>query len=427
LSNPIWYRILGESEDRKQMTQLIAELIERAKQRGPQHWRSCIAVLLIGLLASTWIDDTAYALKIKAQTTQTLTGLAHFKTTPRSVTQILIDDGTFYWENKGRTPISPVLLARSVHALVAAEVSVIVVDLDFSDPFETNPNAKDPVYDGELNELKKELCAATAHARLVLPVALSMDRRTAKRSLLDDMPCPGPSVVNGLVNVGRDLRYVQLGVLDQTKGVIIPSLPLAIARAIPGDGPRARILRLTEIADLSRKPMAPFMNASAIPSFSASRLLSTTVDEARRHLQSQVALVMAAWSLGTPGSGQLVDSHDTPLGKQSGGFLVAAAAESLMAQDYYWPLAPGWVFAAKLIWLMTLAIIIGCTERTRVKIAAVAVAVLVNFFLAWILSTYGLLVDVAVPLMMMVAHPLVDEILEWRTDAIHWRTQNESS
>jgi hypothetical protein len=397
----------------------IAQACQRAKEKGRGHWLICSFILVGGMILSTWLDKAPAIANVNAKETQFFVGLSHFETTPSHVTRILLDNDFFYVINRGHSPISPILLGDLLDRLVSAGVEVIVLDLDFSNPFEGE--ILDKEYDSQLRQFKAAICKASEHLRIVLPLALSKGGHSVKRSLLDSLPCSGNSISAGFVNLSSDHRYVPLWADDEVKHLLVPSLPLAIARAIPGDGPKERIVEHPQLQDLIDKPpMAPFLKDSAIPSFSAAKLLSASPDEARGHL-GDVAMIMGAWHERTPDSLWVVDTHQTALGPQLGGFILAVQAESIVARRIYWPLSSKWIFGAKFVWLSVLTIFLGCAASYSAKFAGVAIAVTVNLILAWLLTDYGVVVDAALPLVMLVAHPAADLILEWLEDSQHWK------
>jgi hypothetical protein len=398
----------------------------RINAKGRWYWTISIVMIALSLAFSIWVDDAPALLRARAWVTQVLMDANPFKTAPSHTVLVTIDDQAFYGINKGRTPVSPAMLTKVVHALAAAGASVVAIDLDYSDPAENMPEARDDKYLSELDGLKRELCAASVTTKIVLPLALSADPNRLNRSLLEDLPCHTDLITGGVVNLAADTHYIQIGMYDQTRRQVYPSFPVAIAKAVPGTGRKLSFIESTSIADLQLKPpMAAFLNPRGVTRIPASHVLSSTSDEMRTHVQGQAALIAGAWNERVPDSRSVVDTHETPLGMQLGGFIQAAQVETLLAERIYRPVIGGWVLAIKLAWLAGLAIVMGTTENNAVKAASVAGAIAINLCLAWIaFSTFAIAVDIALPLIMLAGHPILDEIMAWRNDSIVLRSKH---
>src|SRR5262249_48276148 len=130
--------------------------------------------------------------------------------------------------------------------------------------------------------------------------------------------------------------------------------------------------------------------------------------------------------------GPLVDLHETPTGLSSGAFIHANYVEALLGSRILTPIRKLYALLIDIIASILLAILLGViTDEiylTLIKSALIALMCLTLFavsYFAW--QNLGLFFEAFFPITLLLAHALLDYLLELRRDAVLYRKQSRTA
>jgi hypothetical protein len=142
--------------------------------------------------------------------------------------------------------------------------------------------------------------------------------------------------------------------------------------------------------------MAAALRPSAMVIISASQVLHGIESESRAKIQGRAAIIGVNWSERSKGSGILVDSYDTPVGREQGVYLHASYSEALISDRAY-RLAPSpWPTLMKFASILILGVVNVIAESGWTNVAWIVSVLMVNLGAAYVLFTnVGLAADAA--------------------------------
>jgi len=393
--------------------------------RGFGHWIRVAVVVALGLYASEAAREHHLWLWADLHMYQWLSELSPRPLKPRHTAIVLIDDDAF-WKGPlaARIPLKRTYIARLVEAIDAGGAYVIALDIDFRSANPAGPARTHPDYEAETQELLKVLKAVATSRRLVLsrPVGANASHETVAnfsiyddQHLCDDAPSPHHRLHCGYLELPRDIRMLPPS-LFLADGSYLPSFAVATVQARRRQDPNDEFESRQRLRFGSYIPSDTFRKEAVFPS---GQILAASREERERKLGGKVVLVGGTWSELAYGRGSLVDLWDTPVGPIPGVFVHANYIEALLDDRVYVPL-PGWLeFGVELVilGLCVLAFEVGrSTFRKALAIAALCAALLLTSYFAF--QNVGRVFNVFIPLVFLVAHAILEQVLEWRKVAL---------
>jgi len=415
---------------------LGAKHLQQLRRKGWRYWLRVAVVLALGLYIGHELGQQRVWIRWRYALHQWMSSHGARAIEPAFTAVVLIGDEE-YWHGElaGRTPIRRDYLARLVTALSEAEARVIAIDFDLRAMNPDGPGHDHSLYRAETDEFIRVLTRVATRRDVVLSKAVySRDGRYVRQPDVYDEAglCPpkiGPSVSDdrkkrhgvscGYIALPYDLRLVP-GPLELPTGEILDSLALAAVRAT------GRMVRGVKPEGMvgygSHIPEATFRERGLI--VAARDLLADPANQPQ--LAGKVVIVGGAWSRFAYRRGPSVDTYPSPTGPMPGSLLHANFIEALMDNRVYAPVPELLLKAVELVLLALGAMMFALELPMWRKIVAVVLAcvalLLFNYFA---IQNLGRFVDILVPLVFLVLHTVVDQVLDWRRDALRFARAKE--
>jgi hypothetical protein len=398
--------------------------------------------LVVGIFAGHWLGSSSWFTQVryKLYPYQIFTW-NQSSLHPRHTALVLLDDGD-YWGDRfqARTPLKRDALAELISQLDMAGVNTVVLDVDLRSPHPWDPNFEFPDYtngggkqkgeDEQLFEAIQHMCSEGRY--VVLASSVRFDQYG-----YHEMPSIDGSVFSpdsycgkkrlarkGYIQLPNDMRQFpgRLPLVDDdgTAAGHLDSLPLAVvgtadelayADAI---GDSAKGFRFSEYLTED-----DFRKSGLI--YSGRKVEALKAHDPMGPLANRIVFIGANWSSYASGNGSRVDLHLSPGGVEPGVMLLANYVEAML--DRTGTFAPMSDIAASALEI-GLAIFLGLVWAMEVHAgwrwgAAGFVVLLCIFLTNVLLQDLGLFLDFLVPLLVIVVHALIEELLGLRHKLQH--------
>jgi hypothetical protein len=241
-------------------------------------------------------------------------------------------------------------------------------------------------------------------------------------SLLPTMPC----VTRGYVTLPDDLRLIP-GQVKLNDGQYLDSMSLAITRisdpiaydSLVHDQDRGfRFGQYLTPDDFSTRDGRQFI-------FNGQQIEHMDINALRQALADKTVIIGGHYHPAAYGTGDLIDMFDSPGGFEPGTMLHANYVEAMRdPNSTFTPISDR--TAEYIEWTLALALaLIGALEiHAGWKWSAFAFSLLASVVLTYVLlQNLGLFLDFFVPILIIVAHTMAEELLEIRHELRHTKHQ----
>jgi len=385
------------------------------------YWVKVGVIIIAGVVAGHWLDEEGYLIGPRYKTYQLIQSLSPFPPYPQHTALVLIQDEE-YWrgEPAGRAPIKRDYLARLVEALARADAGLIAVDFDLRSQMpDGSASLERKEYAGEVGKFCEAVKNASQRRRVVLPKTIALAESEgddyvyeSKPDIHDRCDLAGGRVRYGYIALPPDTRQVPLLTLPVNNGPPLDSFSQAIARAWNEDA----LKRLPAREDL---PYGSFINfAEFEPHVVSAKKLLDGDPTALEKVANRIVILSGAWHTQGYGTGSVTDSYETPVGFIPGSFIHANYVEAMLTSRVFRPWG-GWTLVViEVLLSLCVAIPFALEIRALKKFAAVAlIGACVLAFGYFSLLNIGLFFDPFIPLILVAAHGVFEQIREWRADA----------
>jgi CHASE2 domain-containing sensor protein len=399
------------------------------RARGLGYWIRVLVLAVLGAQIGHWVGEHGFWIHVRYQLHQRLAELGPRPLEPRWTTIVAIGDEE-YWRGElaSRAPLKRDYLAKLLDVIDRANPKLIALDVDLRSPDPGRPLIHKE-YRAETTQLvdtvrriaqKRPMILAKTigqkgDGQYVLEADLYDDRLQCRG--LSDSTAAGPYC--GYIALPRDARLLPPRLaLEGSR--FIDSFALAIANAA-----NPQVIRRNQQLGLgygSFIPRSKFLAHGLV--LSADSVLKGSED-VRGKLAHRAVLVGGEWSGRAYGKGARVDMHASPVGLISGVLLHANYAEALLDDRLYVPTAEWLPTGVEFLLVLLAAGVFALKTPALLKALFTAAACLLLLVFGYILfQNFGRFFDGFVPLVFIAAHAVVDQLLEWRSEALSWRSQH---
>lgn len=378
---------------------------QRLNRRGRFYLVTMVMLIVIGNQVTTILNDSMWFSTAREASHQGLTHKPFQRPADDIVVVLIGNDLKYGLENRGASPLSPLLIAALLNRAVAAGTPCVVLDFDMRYPDFYNRALQGDAFAAEVWALKGAIRTAARNTKIVVPGMLRADGIGLEPSYLEELVTHPPTNVSvGLINLPADRRYLALGAIIES-GRIIEGLGLAIARAKRSLDPNAALLP----SQHAQPPMVGFHRD--IPTVSGSWLLTASPSATRDKLNGRCAVIGGNWRTPTRYDAKVEDVYDTPGRPLPGVMVHAIYAEAVLNDELYWPASPRVVLVIKIVVLLVVAIAMATLQSLRLKVACLAAAIAMQVLFSYVaFANFGQSVDLAIPLILILVHAVIDRI-----------------
>jgi len=384
------------------------------KKRKLSYWIWAVSLLVVGTVFGDNLVHLSIWTGLRGDFYRWLQGSGRSTFRPKWTVVVMIGDEE-YWGSSlaGRSPLKRNYLADLITKLDSLDPAAIALDVNLRCP----SSGDYPDYKTE----DQNLLTAVAEVGGRRPVVVGKVLRPAndggaydpEPSVLDTGPFQGKAVTWGYTNLPTDIRQVPLQAL-LTTGITVDSFSSAVVRVLDQG-------TLDGIGSQDLFPFGSFINPDNLTVIKAGDLLTGDAAKMGR-LKSLVAhhaaIIGGRWHARGPNLGDYVDDHPTPLGPMPGVYLHANWVEALLSNQT----VPPWTEkSAKIIEIALAAALALCLalltrELTRgLVVVLFCIGSLALSYFSW--QNLGLFFDSSVPIILITAHAVFDQVADWRTDA----------
>jgi CHASE2 domain-containing sensor protein len=414
---PIWLR--------------LRTLLGPLARKGAGHWLRMFLLLAGGYFAGHLLSEGEWLTQLRYSVYFQQLKLQHRgELYPQRTALVLLGDED-YWSDlfEGRKPLKRDRLAQLFDRLNQAGVNTVVVDFDLRSPLLDKPDYEFPSYrdeDAQLLAAVDRMCKAGRHVVLASAVLAGADDDhyreapsiyTAKR---DQLPC----LASGYINLPDDMRLLP-GPVDLDGGGHLDSLslaavkiadPIIYAEIAAQDQRSFRFTRFLTWADFATRNGRQFV-------YSTQELRNDDLATLHAQLADRIIFVGAHWHTLGYGQGPYVDQFNSPGGVLPGVMLHVNYVEAMLDRTGTFTRVSN-LMAEVLEGLLVLVLgIIGALNiHASWKWGAFAGGLLLSIVFTYVLlQNLGIFLDFFIPLLMIVVHTFVEEILHMRHELHHHR------
>jgi hypothetical protein len=409
------------------------------RRKGWRHWARFAALLLLGswighiLSENDRFTDWRYWLYQK-QVRWERRGPVY----PRYTALVLLNDDD-YWslEFQARSKYKRDKLAALLDRLNAAGVNTVAFDIYMDAPYPDQPNYEFPDYRAEdqiFLDAVGRMCSAGRHVVLATEYWYADPKHPGEGwsevppfylSHLSSLPC----ITRGHVNFSVDMRKLP-GVVPMKDGKDLDSLslavthitdPIAYADIVHHDDRGFRFAQFLTPEDFATRDGRQFI-------FSGVDVERMSLNELREALADRTVIIGGHYQPTARGVGDYIDMFNSPGGLESGAMLHANYVEAM--RDPVSNFAPVSDRTAEIIeWcLACILALIGALEvHAGWKWAGFLISLVASVILTFVLlQNLGIFLDFFIPILMILAHTVVESLLEMRHELHHARLQLHS-
>jgi CHASE2 domain-containing sensor protein len=349
---------------------------------------------------------------------------------PKYTALVLLNDDD-YWsdEYQARAPLKRDKLAGLLDRLNAAGVNTVAFDVFLSSPRPSDPSYDFTDYtkeDETFFQAIRRMCDAGRHVVLATEYWGVEQPRTEPPTIymsqLQDVPC----VVRGHVDFSEDLRKIP-GMIQLHDGSYLDSFSLAITKIadpiayenlVKDEDKGYRFGQYLTPQDFSARDGRQFI-------FSGNEVQHMNLLQLRQSVADKTVIVGGHWHSAAYGLGRYVDMWNTPGGPESGAMMHANYVEAM--RDPASTFTPISDRAAELLeWglAMFMALLGALEVHAGWKWSGFVLSCLASVLLTFVLlQNLGLFLDFFIPILIIVAHTLAEEILVMKHELQHMKRQ----
>jgi CHASE2 domain-containing sensor protein len=404
------------------------------KRKSSSYWISALIVLVLSFIATPYVYDFLHLAQMRAELFQYLFTLQARPLEPSFVRVVIIDDEQF-WNGypAGRTPIKRDYLSTIIDRVASANPQVIVLDFDLrlSDP--SSPRLISD-YKNESEELISSILhAADTGIKIVLARTIRYGASASTYALDPDLQelfgiCAHPHEdaswdnpgVPGFPTSDEAKRNITCGYIGLPKDILslpvplplddneyIDSLALAAVRAA-NPNRAAHIKAQTSYS--GHIPDAIFDEYGA--KITADKLFHLPDGDIRSMLRGKTVIIAAGWSRFAHSRGELVDLHNSPIGKTTGAYLHANYVEAFHDRRAVGGLSRWITEASEAILGIMSIMLFAIFDRIWLRLVVLLGLSIVVLICMWFfLVVKGTLFDLFVPLLGLWLHSIYERLL----------------
>ena len=413
---------------------LLLHITRPIVRKGWMHWLRFAALLALGsymghiLSDSDRFTDWRYWLYQK-QVRWERRGPVY----PRYTALVLLNDDD-YWSDQyqARSKYKRDQLAALLDRLNAAGVNTVAFDIFLDSPFPDKPDYEFPDYRAEDEALFAALgrmCAAGRHVVLATEYwhsSSSPDEWAEVPAIYMSHLSALPCVTRGHIDLPEDMRKMP-GQQRMQNGSYLDSLSLAITRItdpiayqglVHNEDRGFRFAQFLTAEDFSTRGGRQFV-------YSGVDLQRMSQNQLREQLADRTVIVGGHYHEIALGLGRYIDMLNSPGGVEPGAMLHANYVEAMRdPESTFTPLSDR---AAEIIeWslAMVLALIGALEVHAGLKWIGFFLTFLASVVLTYVLlQNLGIFLDFFIPILIILAHTMVESILEMRHELHHAKLQ----
>jgi CHASE2 domain-containing sensor protein len=398
----------------------LLKIVRPFTRKGWGHWLRFAVLLCIAgygghlLSTGTWLTGFRYAIYHRQLLMRNDAALY-----PQRTALVLLNDDDYWGESfQSRTPLKRNELGAILDKLREAGVNTVALDVDLRSPIPQKPAFEFPDYKAEDEALVaaiSRMCDAGRHVVLSSSVRFGDDGYEVMPSIytgaIKQMPC----VKAGYIQLPFDMRRMP-GALELADGSSLESLSLAVTgmadptahdQAAAQSGNGFRFSEYLTVADFAARNGRQFI-------FSGQQLKTMGAAALRNQLADKLVFVGAAWHADAYGTGPQVDTHNSPGGMEPGVMLHANYVEAMLDRTgTFAPVSDSVAELMEIALALGLAMIGVLEIHTAWKWAAFAIGIVLSILFTYsLLQNLGLFLDFLIPMLMIIVHTIVEEILK---------------
>jgi len=421
----------------------LLKMVRPITRKGWGHWlRFALLLTAAGyaghlLKSSPWLTDFRYWIYHHQLMMRDRSNLY-----PKRTALVLLNDDDYWGDSfQARSPLKRGELAGLLDKLRQAGVNTVALDVDLRSPHPNDPDFEFSDYqaeDGLFLDAVARMCDAGRHVVLASSVGFGDDGYVEMPSIYNAKPESANAkpksadqktpqrnltcIVPGYIQVPRDLRRIP-GTLQLANGGHLDSMSLAvtgIADRIAYDQASANSdegFRFSEY--LTEAEFAPKNGPQFI--FSGQQITAAKADALRQQLADKLIFVGASWHANAYGTGPLVDMWNSPGGMEPGVMLHANYVEAMLDRTGTFTGVSDSTAELIEIGLALVLAFIGVLEiHTAWKWAAFGIGIVLSILFTYtLLQNLGLFLDFAIPMLMILAHAIVEEGMKMMHELRH--------
>ena len=423
---------------------VIAGVWTSCARKGLWHWIRFAVLLAIGWFAGQALKDSPYLTGLRYWVYRNQIELSnHGPVYPRRTALVVLDDDD-YWgtDFSGRSPLKRGELAAILDRLREAGANTVVLDVDLRATHSAEPGFKFADFkdyqdeDSILLEAVGKMCDAGRNVVLGASVFLDGDGYSWIKapSLFNPSEKRYSCLQAGYLQLPDDLRLIP-GQLDLRDGEKLDSLSLKVVSLI---NPTAYKWALSKgdrgfhfARYLSKDDYQPADGRRFV--FNWRQLKNTDINSVRRDIADKVVLIGGAWHANAPehanmpGHGPTVDTLPSPVGPLPGVFLHANYIEALDGErGTFAPVSDTTAEVLEFSLAIVLALVAALEIHSGWKWTAFFTSLLLSVILTYVLmENLGIFLDFLVPILILIGHTLVEEVMDMRTELHHLKHHHE--
>jgi CHASE2 domain-containing sensor protein len=338
---------------------------------------------------------------------------------------VLIGDED-YWSDRleARKPLKRDQLAELLDRLTQAGANTVVIDIDLRVPVPDQPGYEFPTYateDAKLLAAVDRMCKAGGHVVLSSSVEYAADGVHYRQMpsiytpSLPSLPC----LRSGYIETPFDLRRLP-GPIEVEGGQRLDSLssatvkiadPIAYEEMTRDDEHGFRFTRYLTEADFAARNGRQFL-------YSSQEIRNNALPALHAQLADRIVFIGAHWHVFARGAGGYVDLFNSPGGVMPGVLLHANYVEAMLDRSgTFTPVSDETAEILEGLLVIALGLISLMDLQASFKSGAFLTGLLLSIIFTYVLlQNLGLFLDFAIPLLMIVVHTLVEEILHMRQE-----------
>lgn len=403
---------------------VIAGAWKACARKGLWHWIRFAVLMAVGWFAGQALKESPYLTDLRYWVYRHQIPLSnHGPVYPRRTVLVVLDDAD-YWgaDFSGRTPLKRGELASILDKLREAGANTVALDVDLRAPHRTEPGFEFLDYqkeDAALLAAVGRMCDAGRNVVLGTSVLFDGDGYVEVPSIFTPLRANYPCLQTGYLQLPYDLRLVP-GQLELRNGGPLDSLSLKVVSLI---NPTAHKLAVSQ-ADRGFRYARYLSEADYRPAsgpkyaFSWQQLKNADIKDIHRDISDKVVLIGGNWHADAQGQGPTVDTKSSPVGPLPGVFLHANYIEALDGEGgTFSPLSDTAAEVIEFLLAMALALVAALEIHSGWKWSAFFASLVLSVILSYVLlANLGIFLDFLVPVLILIGHTLVEEVMDMRSE-----------
>jgi hypothetical protein len=412
---------------------VIAGAWRACARKGRWHWIRFAVLLAVGWFAGQALKESPYLTDLRYWVYRHQIELSnHGPVYPRRTALVVLDDGD-YWgtDFSGRTPLKRGELALILDRLREAGANTVVLDVDLRAPHRAEPGFEFPDYQKEDSDLLAavgRMCDAGRNVVLGTSVLLDGDDYIEAPSIFTPLQANYRCLHSGYLQLPYDLRLFP-GQLDLRGGKPLDSLSLKVVSLINPTAYKLAVSKADRGFRYARYlSEADYWSADGPKyAFNWQQLKKADIKDVRRDIADKVVLIGGNWHANARGQGPTVDTFASPVGPLPGVFLHANYIEALDGEGgTFAPLSDTTAEVIEFLLAIALALVAALEIHSGWKWSAFFTSLLLSAILTYfLLANLGIFLDFLVPVLILIGHTLVEEVMEMRTELHHLKLHRE--